>query len=43
MCQYICIGFINSMLQGKSLLEYNNLFSPNECEENDRTILKYFH
>ena len=26
MCGYFCIGFINFMLKGKSLLEYKNLF-----------------
>ena len=30
MCGYFCIGFIDFMLKGKSLLEYTNLFSPNE-------------
>ena len=30
MCGYYCIGFIDFMLKGKSLLEYTNLFSPNE-------------
>ena len=25
---YICIGFIDFMLKGKSLLEHTNLFSP---------------
>ena len=30
MCGYFCIGFIDFMLKGKSLLEYKNLFSPNE-------------
>ena len=29
MCGYFCIGFIDFMLKGKSLLEYANLFSPN--------------
>ena len=29
MCGYICIGFIDFMLKGKSLLDYTNLFSPN--------------
>ena len=37
-----CIGFINFMLKGKSLLEYENLFSPNIYEKNDKIILKYF-
>ena len=26
---YFCIGFINFMLEGKSLLEYTNLFCTN--------------
>ena len=30
MCGYFCIGFIDFMLKGKSLLDYTNLFSPNE-------------
>ena len=29
------------MLKGKSLLEYTKSFSPNDCEENDKIILKY--
>ena len=42
MCGYFYIGFIDFMLKGKSLLDYTNLFSPNECKNNDKTILKYF-
>ena len=30
------------MLKGKSLLEYTELFSPNEHKKNDKVILKYF-
>ena len=30
MCGYLCIGFIGFMLEGKSLLDYTNLFSPDE-------------
>ena len=30
MCGYFCIEFINYMLKGKTLLDYTNLFSPNE-------------
>ena len=37
-----CIGFIDFMLKGKSLLEYTALSSPNDYEWNDKTILKYF-
>ena len=30
------------MSKGKHLLDYTNLFSPNEYEKNDEIILKYF-
>ena len=42
MYEYFCIGFIDFMLKWKSLLEYTNLFSPNEYEKNGKIILKYF-
>ena len=42
MCQYFCTGFIDFMLQGKSLLDYANLFSPNEYKKNDQIILNFF-
>ena len=29
MCGYFCIGFIDYMYMGKSLTDYNYLFSPN--------------
>ena len=32
---YFCVGFIDFMLKGKSLLEYTNLFSANNYEKND--------
>ena len=35
MCGCFCIHFIAFMLKGKSLLDYTNLFSPNEYEKND--------
>ena len=37
---YFCIGFIDFMLNGKSLLKYNNLFSLNEYQKNDKLVLK---
>ena len=40
-CGYFCIGLIDFMLKGKSLLDYTNLFSPNDYEKNDETILTY--
>ena len=42
MCGYFCIRFIDFMLKGKSLLDYTNLFSPNDYEKNDKITLKYF-
>ena len=42
MCGYFCNEFIDFILKGKSLLEYTNLFSPNEYEKNNKIILKYF-
>ena len=42
MCEYRCIGFIEFMLNGKSLLDYTSLFSPNPHKKNDKIILKYF-
>ena len=39
---YFCIGFINFKFKGKRLLDYTNLFSPNEYKKNDKIILKYF-
>ena len=38
MCGYFCIGFIDFMLKGKSLLDYTDLFSPNNYEKNDKNI-----
>ena len=29
MCGYFCIGFIDFMLEGKTLTKFKNLFSPN--------------
>ena len=34
MIRYFCIGFIDFMSKGRSLLEYTNLFSPNEYKKN---------
>ena len=38
MCGYFCIGFTDFMLKGKSLLEYTNLFCPNDYENNNKII-----
>ena len=37
MCGYFCIGFIDFMLKGKSLLDDTNLFSPNDKEWQNNT------
>ena len=42
MCRHFCIGIIDFMLEGKSLSEHINSFSPNEYEKNDKILLKYF-
>ena len=39
---YFCIGFIDSILAGKTLTEFTNLFSPNNVKKNDDIILNYF-
>ena len=42
MCGYFCIEFINYMLKGKTLLDYTNLFSPNDFKKNDLVIKRIF-
>ena len=37
-----CISFIEYILVGKTLLDYFNLFSPNDYIKNDKIIYKYF-
>ena len=42
MCGYFCIEFINYMCMGNTLLDYTNLFSPNDFKKNDRIIKRIF-
>ena len=42
MCGFYCITFIEYMLAGKTLLDYTNLFSPNDYKKKDKIIYKYF-
>ena len=42
MCGYFCIGFIDFMLAGKTLIDYTNMFSPYDFNKNDSIILSYF-
>ena len=38
MCGHFYIEFINYMLDGKTLLDYTNLFSSNDFKKNDQII-----
>ena len=42
MCRYFCIEFIDYILKGKTLLDYTNLFSPNDFKNNNRVIKRIF-
>ena len=42
MCGYYCIGFIDYMLAGKTLIDYARLFSPYDFEKNGNIIFSYF-
>ena len=42
MCGFYCIAFIEYMITGNTLLNYANLFSPNDYQNNDKIIYKYF-
>ena len=41
MCGYFCMEFINYMPKGKTLLDYTNLFSPND-PKNNRILKRIF-
>ena len=42
MCGYFCIGFIDFIFSGKTLIDFTGLFSPYDFEKNNKIILKYF-
>ena len=42
MCGYFCIGFIDFMFAGKSLIDFTCMFSPYDFKKNDKIILAYF-
>ena len=42
MCGFYFITFIEYMLEGKTLLDYPNLFSPKNYKKNDKVMYKYF-
>ena len=39
---FLYIAFTEHMLAGNTLLDYTNLFSPNDYKKNDKIICKYF-
>ena len=41
MCGFYCIAFIE--YAGKTLLDYSNLFSPNDYKKNDKIIYQYLN
>ena len=42
MCGFYCIAFAEYMRAGKTLLDYTNLFSPNDYKKNGELLYKYF-
>ena len=42
MCGYFCIGFIDFMLAGKTLIDYTSLFLPYDFEKKYKINLSYF-
>ena len=38
MCDYFCIKFSDCMFDDKTLIDYTNLFSPNDFKKNDKII-----
>ena len=42
MCGYFCIEYIDFMLAGKTLIDYNSLFLPYDFEKIDNIVLTYF-
>ena len=42
MCGYFWIGFIDFLLEAKTLIDYTNLFSPYDFNKNDSIIFSYF-
>ena len=38
MCGYFCIGFIDFMFAGKSLIDFTSLLSPDDFKKNDKQL-----
>ena len=42
MCGYFCIGFIDFMFAGKTLIDCTDIFSPYDFNKNNSIIFNYF-
>ena len=42
MCWFYYIAFIESLFPGKTMLNYTNIFIPNDYEKNGKIIYNYF-
>ena len=42
MCGYFCIGFIDFIIAGKSLIDFTSFFSPYDFKKNDKIVFNYF-
>ena len=42
MCGFYFIAFIEYLLAGETLLDFTDLFSPNDYKKNDKIIYNYF-
>ena len=42
MCRFYCIAFREFMVGGKNILNYTNLFFPNDYQKNGNVIYRYF-
>ena len=42
MSGYLCIGFIDFIFAGRSLINFTSLFSPYDSKKNNKIILNYF-
>ena len=43
MCEYFCIGFIDFVFGGKTLIDFTSLLLPFDFEKNGNIILSYFN
>ena len=41
MCGYFCVGFIDFMFVGRSLIDFTSLFFPYDFKKNDKIIFIY--